>query len=135
MEISKRVFPYPVLSDFTNDYKNSYFYNHIKTDFDVDKLIVTINCKLKNEQLNDLLNNQKLKIVHHFENSSTAFRRVYETFDLEFECSLSKKDVSGRMSIVSFLIVNEYISNYRNNDFVDILIGYTYDFDVGTTLG
>lgn len=134
MEISRRVFPYPVLSEFTNDYKSGFFRSEIDTENDGETLILRFKCSLENEMLSDMLRKKTVVIAHHIENPQTGYRRAVSVYDLDCQYFINKNDINGRLTISTFIVASDDVRNYTNNEFHEDYHGFMFDFDRGTII-
>ena len=136
MNITKRLYAYPVLSEEKDDYINSIFdvkvehymqgVNYIKFDF---------NILMNNEEIQQLLVEGKAEYVIHIECSTTAFRTTIHTISQQKTYEIPVGRLNGKLEIVALLVAKEDIKNYTNNDWNEDYNGVTFDFSRGSILG
>ncbi len=134
MEIREKLYPYPVLATFTDDYRDSYF----ETVFDLQKdgydLCLHILSELKNEELQTLLLENRVNFVYHIECSQTGYRVAVNTNRNVFEHRIIDSKVSGRLQVCSFIIACEDLSNYTNQLLHGDYSGFTFAIDRGNIM-
>ncbi len=135
MKVRNKMYPYPVLSSYADDYVGSKF--DVNSSFSMDgyDLKLDFSVELENNQLMDLLEDGSAIIVYHIENSLAGFRNVYETDSLNHSIKIPIRRVKDRVEICSFIIAKKNISNYTNNSFnPDYGKGVSFDIEKGCVL-
>ena len=79
MDIRHRLYPYPVLSDMTNDYINSSFGMNLEVNQGMKEICFSISLCLENEEIKQLIADDFAEYVIHIECSYTAYRTVIKT--------------------------------------------------------
>lgn len=125
MKISYRQYPHPVLTPFSNDFVSSKFEIEIETEIvelPEGKIKFLIDGELTNEELKDLIKNDKAVYALHFECSSTRFRKLFsfsqkdlEQESLVFEIFTDKLD--GKVEICPLILAVKDLTDYKNSDF------------------
>lgn len=134
MVIRYKMFPYPVLTDFTDDY--------VKSRFEVTAEVVThgydrriyFNITLRNEGLQQLIKEGKAYYVFHLECSQTGFRKAIKTTNKMSDCIISHHDVCGKLQICPFIVATEDISEYSNASFHPDYEGVRFNVEAGCVL-
>ena len=135
MNITNRLFTYPVLSDEKDDFKNSIFHvdyeqfmqgvNSLKLVFDI-----TMNC----EDLEQLIINGKADYVIHLECSTTAYREVIHSVSKHIEHIIPIGRINGSFEAVAFIILKKNIKDYYCSDWVEDFSDPIPNLTVGTIL-
>lgn len=134
MEIKYRLYPYPVLSHFSEDYVDSRFNIDItqkkvgtlmELDFDFD---------LKNSGLNELINKHEASYCIHVECPQTMYRKVVKTGNRKLTIEIPVSELNGKVEICSFVVADKMISNYSSDEFVEEFQGFTFDIERGCKL-
>lgn len=73
MEIKSRLYPYPVLSYYSDDYLNSNFDTVINPVRDGYNIRLDFLTEVNNSGISDLLETNKAKIVYHLECPQTGY--------------------------------------------------------------
>ena len=79
MEIKYKLYPYPVLSSFSDDYKKGKFDVTIEPVRDGYNLRIDFLATLTCASLMELIKSGAAKYVYHMECSQTGFRTVFQT--------------------------------------------------------
>ena len=135
MNITNRLFTYPVLSDEKDDFINSIFHvdyeqsmqgvNSLKLVFDI-----TMNC----EDLERLIIDGKADYVIHLECSTTAYREVIHSVSKHIEHVIPIGRINGSFDAVAFIILKKNIKNYYCSDWVEDFSDPIPNLTVGTIL-
>lgn len=125
MDLQNRTFPYPVLCDWSGDYKDgSVFEVEIKAALDMHtgKCKITFWPTLRNKELQRLIMERKVAVFCNVECSETAYR---ESFRLEIDqpsiVTFETGMLCGRVEFCPAITALECIPDYRN----------TFDEDYG----
>lgn len=132
---SDKMFPYPVLADFLDDYKdNKAFYAKMVYVHEGYEHRVEISASLTDEGLLTLIREHKATFTFHVECNQTGFRKVYETDMLQYVIPLSNKRVRGKVQVCAFITAKEDLHRWSDESFNDDYAGMTFDIDEGSTL-
>lgn len=135
MDLKNRLFPYPVLGEYYDDYKDSIFHDDLSYEMNGNKLSFKVSLETNNEEVIQLIEEDKLVYVIHIECAQTSYRKLivskgnYVCFDIE------DSKVTEKLDISTFIIVNKNISNYKNKDFNEDYIGTNFDLKRGSIVG
>lgn len=135
MKVRNKMYPYPVLSSYADDYVGSKF--EVASSFSMDgyDLKLDFSVELQNENLMELLENGSAIIVYHIENSLAGFRNAYETDSLNHSIKIPIRRIKDKVEICSFIIAKKNISNYTNSSFnTDYGEGVSFDIEKGCVL-
>lgn len=136
MNITKRLYAYPVLAEDKDDYRTSIFevslnykmngVNYIKLDFEIN---------MDNEELNNLIQSGKAEYVIHLECSNTAYRTAIHTISKYESIEISVGKLNGKLEIIALIVtkddIKQFFSKDWNEDFNDLL----FNFAKGNILG
>lgn len=134
MVIKYKMFPYPVLTDFTDDYVGSKF------DVLIEEVIhgfdrkLYFSATLKNDGLMQLIKQGKAQFVYHLECSQTGFREVVQTNAKMQDYVLRHESVRGKLQICPFIVASEDITKYSNTAFHPDYDEITFDIEAGCVL-
>ncbi len=134
MEIKYKLFPYPVLSPYADDYKNGTFDVSIDSIQDGYNLRIDFVASLSSDGLMDLIKAGTAKYVYHLECVQTGFRTVIQTDKINEIYMLSNKKVNGNLQICPFIVAVNDIKGYSNTDFHDDYNGVSFDIEAGCVL-
>ena len=133
MEIKYKLYPYPVLSPYSDDYKLGLYAVAIAVIRDGYDLRIDFTATLTSAGLMELVTSGKAKYVYHIECSQTGFRAVVQTDKINYSYVLDNKKVNGRLQICPFIVAVEDIS-YASADFHGDYEGLVFDIEAGCIL-
>lgn len=135
MDIRYKMYPYPVLAYFLDDYKDKHAFDvkitQVKDGFNT-KLV--FEATLTNKELLGLVRSRKALFVCHLECSQTGFRKVTRTDRFSLSYVLSNREVKNIVQICPFIVATEDITSYSSTDFDDDYKGMTFDIEEGCVL-
>lgn len=102
MLIRNKYFPYPVLSKDNTAYNSSSFNNDVITEVDGFNVKLTLTAFTNNEEINQLIKNKEISIVHHIECAQTCYREAIVTYDKQVVHSISQKRLVGLFKLIHF---------------------------------
>lgn len=128
-----RCFAYPVLANFTQDYKKGSLTANIKCKESLKGYSIKVDCKISdNEDIENLAKNHKCVYVCHVECVSTKFRKAFISNKPEISFELMQSNVSGNTEFSINLIAKERIENFTSKYFTSFLKGNSVSFDKGS---
>lgn len=135
MDIRYKMYPYPVLAYFLDDYKDKHAFDvkitQVKDGFDT-KLV--FEATLTNKELLGLVRSRKASFVYHLECSQTGFRKVIRTDKFSLPYVLSNHEVKNIVQICPFIVATKDITSYSSTYFDDDYKGMTFDIEEGCIL-
>lgn len=131
MEIKYRLYPYPVLSTYSDDYQSGKFNVVIEPHKEGYHLRVDFIVELTNEALKNLIRSGQAKYVYHMECAQTGFRKVFQTGEVITSEVLSDKHLNGTLQICPFIVAVEDIHGYSSKDFHEDYHGISFDIEAG----
>lgn len=135
MNISNRIFTYPVLSDEKDDYVNSKFSTEINySKSGVNTLELKVEYHLECEEIQKLIDLDLAEFVLHVECSSTGYRRIFRSEYSNATCHIPISKVNSKVEILSLIVAKKDIENFYSNDFVDDFAGEKFNFRKATII-
>lgn len=134
MEIKYKLYPYPVLSSFSDDYKAGKFDVTIDVVRDGYNLRIDFLAILNCPSLTEMIKTSKAKYVYHLECAQTGFRTIVQTDKTSEVFPLLSKQVNGKLQICPFIVAVEDIKGYTSTDFHDDYSGAAFDIEAGCVL-
>ena len=131
MQLRNKYYTYPVIIENGDFYLDSYF------NTDVEKEMIGYNIKfiftadLKNPQLEKLLDEGKVMIVHHIECPQTCLRLIIQTKERYVEKMIPDTDVNGIVQMCTFLVASEDLHQYTNDYFSPDYKGFKFTIEKG----
>lgn len=134
MDIRSKLYPYPVLSDGTDDYTGSNFSFSLNVSKGPCELIFCVIMELNNPVLEQMLVNNEVQFLIHIECSYTAYREAICFTETNHEHHILEKNLNGNVSVCGFIVANKDINEYSNPAFNSDYCGLTFDIDKGGIL-
>ena len=127
MKINKSLYPYPVISDFNDDYKGSSFrleYELLETGYSTrslkSKFILT------DKKLLEMIENKTAHYVLHVECPLTSFRESYNLNDTNEIITLNDENFSNLVEVNGLIVLNNDLEYYKNCNFNSDFYGDNY---------
>lgn len=134
MEIRYKLYPYPVLAYYSDDYKDGSFDTTIDLQKDGYNIRIDFMASLTNEGLKKLIHDGQARYVYHLECAQTGFREVVTTEKVAESRMLSDKKICGKLQICPFIVATQDITGYSNLGFHDDYSGTTFEIEAGCVL-
>ena len=136
MNITKRLYTYPVLSEEKDDYNLSIF----EVDFNyktngVNNLLLEFNITLDNEELKKLLLDGKAEYVIHIECTNTAYRTTLNTINQQSRIDIPVGRVFGKLDVIALIVLKTNINHFMISDWNDDYKGIAFNLTKGNILG
>ena len=113
MNITNRLFTYPILSDEKDDYMESIFsVDYEQTMQGVNSLKLTFDIAMNCPELERLILNGQAEYVIHLECSTTAYREVLGSVSKHIEHIIPIGRINGTFDAVAFVILKKNIINF-----------------------
>jgi hypothetical protein len=129
MEIRNRLFPYPVLAFYNDDYINSLFDVSVSTEIGKQVIKFAFDVNLENDLLYNLIENDDADFAIHIECPSTSFRELVRFSDNEYEHQIDAGKLNGKVQICSFVLAKKEIKNYVNPQFNTYFEGIEFEME------
>ena len=117
MEIRYKLYPYPVLAYYSDDYKDGSFDTTIDLQKDGYNIRIDFMASLTNVGLKKLIQDGQAQYVYHLECAQTGFREVVTTEKVSESRVLSDKKICGKLQICPFVVATQDIAGYSNPGF------------------
>lgn len=129
MELKNRLYPYPVLSKYSDDYVGSIFSANIVYEIEKDDIIFNVSTVLENKALNDLVSKGDAYISVHLECPSTSYRELFKLKSFADKIKLSAGMVNKSLQAAFFVIAEKDIHNFYSDDFNEMYEGLEFDIE------
>ena len=134
MHIKAKLYPYPVLAGFNDDYINNNFNIDMSIQMQPNEIIVTFNPLLDNEEMLTLIDNNKAGFIVHIECSLTSYRKVFWVSKENNEFRIPADKIEGLITFCPFVVAITDIQNYSNKNFNSDYEGISFDLEKGNIL-
>ena len=136
MNITKRLYTYPVLSEEKDDYKSSVY----DVDFQyrmngVNNLLLEFNITLDNEEIRKLILDGKAEYVIHIECTNTAFRTTLHSITEQNNIDIPVGRIFGKLEVIALIVLKDNINHLVNSDWNDDYNGISFDLAKGSIIG
>lgn len=135
MNISNRLFAYPVLSNEKEDYTSALFnveYTHWMQG--TNNLALRFDISLDCSALERLILSGQAEYVIHLECSTTAYREVLTSFSKQINHIIPLGRLNGTFEAVACIIAKKDISAFTSTEWVDDFRGMSFSLAEGTIL-
>lgn len=130
-----KLFPYPVLNEETDDYKDNTFNVDIKPEKDINRILLKCDVKINDKKIEDMIIKNKLDLVYHVECAKNLFRHIYKFNKLQTEIYIDNKDLDGTVDICVFIVAADDIFQYKNDNFNEDYDNAGFDLNKGNIMG
>lgn len=134
MHIKAKLYPYPVLASFNNDYLDSSFDIEVDEEMTDKEMIFKFKPKLNNEELANAIRANDAMFVAHLECSYTCFRKVIEVPFEGRTVTISANKVEDVMQICPFVVATRDIYDYKNSKFNAEYNDAAFELDKGSIM-
>lgn len=134
MDIKYKLYPYPVLADYSDDYIDRSFNTSIdmvRVDYNLRLDFVS---ELTSETIKKLISDGKANYVYHLECAQTGFRHVIITSNTEERFPLDKRLVRGKLQVCTFIVAKEDLHNYSSDEFHNDYAGMQFEIEAGCVI-
>lgn len=136
MNITKRLYTYPVLSEDKDDYSSSVYNVELKHRMNgIQNLLLEFDIFLDNEELRNLIHEGKAEYVIHIECSNTAFRTTLHSISEQNSIDIPVGRVYGKLEVVALIVLKCDIKTFTNSDWNEDYNEISFDLAKGSILG
>ncbi len=135
MEIKSRLYPYPVLAYFNDDYINSSFNVNVSAEIKGHDLVLVVTTALDNPTLEDLIKTGKASLLYHVECPETGLRMIKKSDQYTDKIILKEDKVNGLLHFCPFIIATAELNNYYNDRFNPEYTEPVSRIEMGSVLG
>lgn len=134
MHIKAKLYPYPVLASFNNDYLDSLFDIEVEEKITEKEITLHFLPKLDNEELANMIRSNDAAFIVHIECAFTCFRTVVEVPFEGKTVTISANRVEEIICICPFIVATRDIYGYKNNKFNAEYEGISFELDKGSIM-
>ena len=114
MEIRNRLFPYPVLSEETDDYVQGLFSVEVNVTQGINDISFIFSIDLDNSGIQKLINHGDAYFAIHIECSKTAYRKLLTSSQKTITFHVSSTRINGDIALVGMVIAKKDVPYYKN---------------------
>lgn len=134
MNIQHKLYPYPVLSYFSDDYINSTFTSKLEVEKKDTEIILNLRAITNDQQLLKLIDEDKAEYLFHIECSSTSYRNVVPSKESRKQIIISEELLNNKVNVCFFIVAKKNISNYTNQNFNSDYENIDFEIEKGNIL-
>lgn len=117
MVIKNRLYPYPVLAEFNDDYIDSLFRTEVIDTREGFEIVFKVQSLLENDELRKMIREGDAELLYHVECSRTGYRKILTTNRYEEFIRISDTLINGDVHFCSFIVAKKELHNYVNSKF------------------
>ena len=117
MTIKHKLYPYPVLGYFTDDYINSEFGASVSVAQNSKAITISVDISLDNEELLYLVDLGVVEYVCHIECPKTSYREIVKSKFSTIVSEIPQQKLNHKVEICTFIVAKNEIEFYRNKSF------------------
>ena len=131
MNITKRLYAYPVLSEERDDYVNSIFDAEVQYKMNgVNNLQFNFDIKMDNKELRSMILDGSAEYVIHIECTNTSFRTTIH----DISNHVIKTIPVGIIEIIVLIVAKKNISHFVNSDWDEDYLELSFELSKGSIL-
>ncbi len=134
MNISDRIFTYPVLSNEKDDYVRSKFSAQVNYKASVNSLALDVEFSLDCNSLQKIIDDDQAEFVLHLECSSTGYRKIFKSEYSALQCHIPISKINGKLEILALIIAKSDLNDYSSDDFVSDFSDEKFNIDKASIL-
>lgn len=135
MNITKRSYTYPVLSEETDDYTDSKFDVEVGYQMiSVNTLSLNFDINMSNDELKKMFSSGEAEYVIHIECPNTSFRTTVHSIANKINKEILIERVKGRLEILILIVTKKDISNFINSKWQEDYQGLSFELPKGSIL-
>lgn len=120
MNITKRLYTYPVLSEERDDYIDSIFDAEVQYRMNgINNILFDFDIKMDNEELKSMMLAGEIEYVIHIECVNTSFRTTIHSIANNINKEIPIGRINGRVEIVILIVTKKDIDNFVNSKWED----------------
>lgn len=134
MQINQRLYPYPVLAWFNDDYPRGIFQPALQVVPNKNFFRLVLVCKTSSRSIKALIAEKKAAYCIHVECSSTRFRSAYISYEENFEIDIPVSDLDGKVEVSRTIVATQLVRNFSSEEFHADFSGRSFDLSPGDVI-
>lgn len=135
MKLNNRLFPYPILSPYFNDYNEVGFEADIAVLQDPNNIQLKILVTLTEPYIKKMVEDGLIEYVLQLECSMTSYRESIRFSDDSYEYRIPEALIEDKLSIRVFMVATQELEDYHPSHLVDDYEGLKFDLDQFSIIG
>lgn len=135
MNITKRLYTYPVLSEERDDYIDSIFDAEVQYKMNgVNNLLFNFDIEMDNKDLQSMILEGEAEYVIHIECANTSFRTAIHDISNHVSKEIPIGRINGRIEIIVLMVTKKDVHHFRNSNWDDDYEGISFELSKGSIL-
>lgn len=126
MRAKNRLSPYPILTGYSDDYKNGSFNANIDAYEEYGKLNVHVEFELNSHYLQNLIDSGSAEFLIHLECPRTSYRECISGNNKIYTIPIFLDSITDVLEINTFIVVSKKEMDYISDDFNDDYKGFDF---------
>src|SRR5882672_6053681 len=112
MLVRPRLYPHPVLSQFSDDIVGATFQSTVAVSGTKTSYLVRVTTRTSNSDLRDLVGKGRASYAVHLECALTRYRALFDSSSEAFEFEVAATLIDGRVEVCSFILATQELPDY-----------------------
>ena len=135
MNITKRLYTYPVLSEERDDYIDSIFDAEVRYKMNgVNNLQFDFDIEMDNKDLMSMILGGDAEYVIHIECANTSFRTAIHDISNHVSKEIPVGRINGRIEIIVLIVTRKNIFHFVNSNWNEDYQGLSFELSKGSIL-
>ncbi len=127
-------YPYPLIRDYEEDYKETIFQGDLEVFPDNAGYVIVPNFNINNPEIHDLLDKGVFTYALQIQCVSTWFRKLFPIVNNK-KLILDSHQLHERVEIIPCIISKQNVNGFTNDDFAEEYQGLSFELHVGDVIG
>lgn len=124
MNITKRLYTYPVLSEERDDYTDSVFDADVQYKMNgVNNLLFDFDIEMDNKELQKMILEGDAEYVIHIECANTSYRTTIHDISNHVSKEIPIGRINGRIEIIVLIVTKKDVNHFVNSNWDDDIKG------------
>lgn len=135
MNITKRLYTYPVLSEERDDYTDSVFDADVQYKMNgVNNLLFDFDIEMDNKELQKMILKGDAEYVIHIECANTSYRTTIHDISNHVSKEIPIGRINGRIEIIVLIVTKKDVNHFVNSNWDDDYQGLSFELSKGSIL-
>lgn len=135
MNITKRLYTYPVLSEERDDYTDSVFDADVQYKMNgVNNLLFDFGIEMDNKELQKMILEGDAEYVVHIECTNTSYRTTIHDISNHVSKEISIGRINGRIEIIVLIVTKKDVNHFVNSNWNEDYRGLSFELSKGSIL-
>ena len=135
MNITKRLYTYPVLSEERDDYTDSVFDADVQYKMNgVNNLLFDFGIEMDNKELQKMILEGDAEYVVHIECTNTSYRTTIHDISNHVSKEILIGRINGRIEIIVLIVTKKDVNHFVNSNWNEDYRGLSFELSKGSIL-